>query len=222
MNLAKPRHLPQRVTAAAALLLLLILNTAALSGPGAHGPNGEHLDAPSTTRAASAVPRLEARSEAFELVAELRAAELAIIVDRYETNEPVLGAKLEVDSGAVKAVAVFRPEQGDYAVTDAALLTALAAPGEHGMVFTLLAGAQSDLLDGTLVVNAGGIGQAAARNRPGHSHEGHDHDHDHDHALERAAWIGGGLAALGLLGLLAGVAWWRQRRSRASLPQGAQ
>ena len=48
-----------------------------------------------------------------------------------------------------------------------------------------------------------------------HSHDddhGH-HDHDHHHELERAAWIGGGIATLGLLG---GIAWWRQRRRSAS------
>ena len=79
-------------------------------------------------RAASSLPRVEAKSEAFELVAELRAGELAILVDRYESNEPVLGAKLEVESGSLKAVAAFRAEQGDYVVTDAAMLNVLAAP----------------------------------------------------------------------------------------------
>jgi len=73
-----PRHL--RVTALKALSALLLVTTAsAIAGPGAHGPNGEHLDAPTTTRAASALPRVEAQTEAFELVAELRATELAIL-----------------------------------------------------------------------------------------------------------------------------------------------
>lgn len=210
-----PQHLP-RLTLATAVTLLLTLNTVALAAPGAHGPNGEHLDAPTTTYAASALPRLEAKSEAFELVAELRATELVIVVDRYETNEPVLGAKLEVESGGAKAVAAFRPEQGDYAVTEAALLNALAAPGEHGLVFTLVAGNESDLLDGTLIAQAGRAGKAAAADDHGHSHDGDDHGHDHD--LERAVWIGGGIAALGLLG---GVAWWRQRRRSSGQTQGA-
>jgi hypothetical protein len=210
MNLTlKPRHsLPLRAAAATALLLLA--NTIAHAGPGAHGPNGEHLDAPTPIGAAPALPRVEAQSEAFELVAELRASELAIHVDRYETNEPVLGAKLEVESGALKAVAAFRAEQGDYVVTDAALLKALAAPGEHGLVFTLVAGPDSDLLDGTLVGAS-----AAAQADHGHAH-GSD-AHGHDHGLERAAWIGAGIAALGLIG---GIAWWRQRRGHAGTLQG--
>jgi len=219
MNFKNPRRIPQHLPSlavAAAVTMLLTLNTAALAAPGAHGPNGEHLDAPTTTYAASTLPRVEAKSEVFELVAELRATELVIVVDRYETNEPVLGAKLDVESGGAKAVATFRPEQGDYAVTDAAFLKTLAAPGEHGLVFTLVAGSESDLLDGTLVAQTGSAGKAAAADDHGHSHDGDDHGHDHD--LERAVWIGGGIAALGLLG---GVAWWRQRRSSANQPKGA-
>lgn len=215
------RHL----LATAVTALLLLANPTAGAAPGAHGPNGEHLDGPATARAASALPRLEAKSEAFELVAELRATELAIVVDRYESNEPVLGATLEVESGPLKAVASFRAEQGDYAVTDAALLNALAAPGEHGLVFTLLTGQDSDLLDGTLVNGAGGVATAGATGDHGHAHgggggggdHGHDNDNDHDHALERAGWLVAGAAALGLLG---GIAWWRQRRRQASKLQG--
>jgi hypothetical protein len=195
-----------------------------MAAPGAHGPNGEHLDAPTAMRAASALPRVEAKSDTFELVAELRTGELVIVVDRFESNEPVLGAQLEVESGSLKAVAAFRAEQGDYAVTDAAMLKALAAAGEHGLVFTLVAGKDSDLLDGTLVA-AGGSGAAAAMaasNDPDHDHahgtDDHDHGHGHDHDRERAAWIGAGVAALGLIG---GIAWWRRRRRAAGkLPGG--
>ncbi len=193
--------------------ILLCASAPVLAAPGAHGPNGEHLDGPATMRAASSLPRVEAKSETFELVAELRANELAILVDRYESNEPVLGAKLEVESGSLKAVAAFRAEQGDYVVTDAAMLKALAAPGEHGLVFTLVAGQDSDLLDGTLVGTSAAV--AAAKDDHGHAH-GED-DHGHDHELERAAWIVAGVAALGLIG---GIAWWRQRRPKAGTLQG--
>ena len=127
----------------------------------------------------------------------------------------MLGAKLEVESGSLKAVAVFRAEQGDYVVSDAAMLKALAAPGEHGLVFTLVAGPDSDLLDGTLVSTTGGAVAATSGGDHGHSHG--DDDHGHDHELERAAWIGAGVAALGLIG---GVAWWRQRRREAGKLQG--
>jgi hypothetical protein len=215
MNALLHRSPSKRLLAATAVTLLLAANPNAHAAPGAHGPNGEHLDVPAPARAASALPRVEAHTEAFELVAELRAGELAIVVDRYESNEPVLGARLEVESGTLKAVATFRAEQGDYVVTDAAMLKALAAPGEHGLVFTLAAGKDSDLLDGTLVGAAGRVVATAATNDHGHTHDGDDHDHDH--GLERAAWIGAGVAALGLVG---GIAWWRQRRRDAGKPQG--
>jgi len=204
-NRCAPRHL-----LAAAALTLLLANPPALAAPGAHGPNGEHLDGPTTMRATSALPRVEAKSEAFELVAELRAGELVILIDRFESNEPVLGAKLEVESGALKAVAAFRAEPGDYVVTDAALLKTLAAPGEHGLVFTLLAGQDSDLLDGTLV-NAAGSAAAGNAGAAGAAKA------DHGHELERAIWIGAAVAALGLMG---GIAWWRQRRHGAVKLQG--
>jgi hypothetical protein len=213
-----PQRCPSRhLLAAAFSALLLTANTSTLAAPGAHGPNGEHLDVTTAKSAASALPRVEAHTEAFELVAELRAGELAIVVDRYASNEPVLGARLEVESGPLKAIAAFRTEQGDYVITDAALLKALAAPGEHGLVFTLVAGADSDLLDGTLVNAAGGAATTAVKGDHGHAHGGDDHGHGHDHDLERAAWTGAGVAALGLIG---GIAWWRQRRREAATLQG--
>lgn len=208
MNLLPKRCASRHLLATALMVPMLFTNTPTLAGPGAHGPNGEHLDGPTPMRAASALPRLEANTDAFELVAELRASELAIVVDRYESNEPVLGANLEVESGSLKAVAAFRADQGDYAVTDAAMLKALAAPGEHGLVFTLVSGQDSDLLDGTLVSTAsGGVAALAGGD--------HEHDHggdDHGRGFERAAWIGAGAAVLGLIG---GIAWWRQRRRGA-------
>lgn len=211
----------QRYLSTVVLIGLLVLAFApALAGPGAHGPNGEHLDDPNPMRPASALPRIEAHSEAFELVAELRTGELAIVVDRYASNEPVLGAKLEVESGPLKAVAAFRAEQGDYAVTDGALLKALATIGEHGLVFTLVAGQESDLLDGTLVNAAGGVAGRAVKG--GHPHDHGSDGHGHDQPVTRAAWIGAGVAAgVAALGLLGGLTWLRQRRRNASNPQGA-
>lgn len=201
--------------AVALCTLLLAVHAPAIAAPGAHGPNGEHLDGPTTMRATPTLPRVEAQSETFELVAQMRSNELAIVVDRYESNEPVLGAKLEVESGALKAVATFRAEQGDYVVADAAMLKALAAPGEHGLVFTLVAGTDSDLLDGTLVRAAGQAVTTGTKNDHGDTHTGGDHGHPH--ALERTVWIG---AAFLALGLISSVAWWRRSRRDAVKSQG--
>jgi hypothetical protein len=216
MNTPAKCHSSSFALAAATSLLLLLAPPSAFAGPGAHGPDGEHLDAPPATRSTAALPRVEAHTDAFELVAELRAGELVILVDRYTSNEPVLGATLEVESGSLKAVAAFRADRGDYVVTDATLLKALAAPGEHGMVFTLMAGQDSDLLDGTLVSDAGRAATAAAGGSDGHAHDV-GHGTGHGNLSERTVWIGAGAAGLGLLG---GIAWWRRRRRETSMPQG--
>ena len=126
----------------------------AQASPGAHGPNGEHLDGPAASASGGAVPRVETFSEAFELVGQLSGGELSVLIDRYETNEPVLKGQLEVEYQGLKAKATFHPDLGDYAIDDAKLLKALSAPGKHALLFTLVAGEESDLLEGTLEVAA--------------------------------------------------------------------
>ncbi len=180
--------------ASAAALALAV--SAALAGPGAHGPGGEHLDAPAGAAVAHGVPRVEASTEAFELVGQLYEGELSLLIDRFETNEPVLGAQVEVESGGLKAVATFHADHGDYAVDDARLLALLSQPGEHALVFTVVKGQESDLLDGTLV-HADPVA-------------GPD-DHGTDGPL--AGWS---LALVLLASLGAGGWWWRRRA--AALP----
>jgi hypothetical protein len=182
------------------VLLLLATSLPARAGPGAHGPNGEHLDGPATGAAGTeSTPRMEAKSEAFELVARLGGGELSILIDRFETNEPVLNAQVEVESGRLKAVAKFHADQGDYAVDDAALLSALGQPGAHPIVVTLIAGKESDLLEGMLQVTT------VVSTEPGH---GHSHEpggaHDEVHAATGKKWrvpalILAATAALGVL-----------------------
>lgn len=142
-------------------------------------------------------PRVEAVSDQFELVGRLRPEGLVLWLDRSADNAPVLNARLEVESGGQSAVAAFRPEHGDYLLSDAALLPALQQAGEHSLTFTLSLPAtegqaeESDLLLGDLDV-----------------HE--------DHALasspiSTALLAGLALAAALLLGL--GLAW-RRRQQR--------
>lgn len=185
-----------RLAGATALAALLALPT--FAGPGAHGPNGEHLDGPAQSATPSALPRLEAVSESFELVATLGGGELSILVDRFDSNEPVLDAKVEVDADGRKAVARFHGDHGDYAIDDPAFVQALERPGEHALVFTIAAGAQADLLDGTLRVAPAGA------------------PHEHAPALSRPLAATG--AAL-LLAAAAGVFFLRRRRAAAGAPR---
>jgi hypothetical protein len=146
------------------LFAAMLIMSSAFASPGAHGPNGEHLDGQtSTTGATASVPRIETFTEAFELLGHLSGGELSIMIDRYETNEPVLNGVLEVQYKDLKAKAKFHADLGDYAVDDPKFLAAIAKPGTHALLFTLVAGEESDLLEGTLTV-------AAAADDHGHGH----------------------------------------------------
>lgn len=180
----------------AMLALFSMLSLPSFASPGAHGPNGEHLDTPNAAGASGAAsPRLETKTEQFELVATLAGGELSILIDRFETNEPLLNALVEVESGGLKAKARFHADHGDYAVDDEAMLKLLNKPGAHALVITVIAGKESDLLDGTLnVLTAPAEGAAH-----GHGH-GDAHDEAQGHGWgSKAKWLGGGLLALGLL-----------------------
>ncbi len=169
----------------------------AFAGPGAHGPNGEHLDAPAgALSGGAAVPRVEARSEAFEIVARIEGGTLSIFVDRYVTNEPVVGAQLEVESGSFKEKATFRADQGDYAVSDPAMLAALSAPGSHPVLFTVAAGNDADLLEGTMH----GVGAVAKGEHPG---------------IAQPRVVAG--MALGIAPIAGFALWLARRRSRRGL-----
>lgn len=134
------------------LFAALLAATPAFAGPGAHGPNGEHLDSANGPASASSAPMVETFTESFELLGRLSGGELSVLVDRYETNEPVLNGSLEVQYKNLKAKAKFHPDAGDYAIDDAKFLAAISKPGKHPLLFTLIAGDESDLLEGTLNV----------------------------------------------------------------------
>lgn len=179
---------------------LFLMYAGAFAAPGAHGPNGEHLDAPAAAAAAAGTePRMEARSETFELVAHLREDELSMLINRFETNEPVLEAKVEVESGAVKAVAKFHSDLGDYAIDDPAFLKALKTPGAQALVITVLAGTETDLLEGTL---------------QGKGVDGQEHDEARGRGGVRSLWLVLALLACGAVFYMLG------RRSRRVEPVG--
>ncbi len=135
-------------------IVMALMSALTWAGPGAHGPNGEHLDSPKTDNQMQAGLRIEANSDIFELVGTLSGGELFIFIDRFVTNEPLLQAQVEVESGALKAQAKFRAEIGDYKIDDPAMLQKLSTPGEHPLVITVIAGKDSDLLDAVLLVPA--------------------------------------------------------------------
>ena len=129
------RHL---LTGAVALLL---------AGLAVAGPGHDHGDAvPAAAGAAS--PRFEATSEMFEAVGILQTSELSVFVDRYADNTPVLKAKVELESGSLKAVGQFHADRGDYGFAN----VAFQKPGTYPITLTITAGDDVDILAGNLVV----------------------------------------------------------------------
>ncbi len=106
----------------------------------------DHGATPSAVSATLA-PRIEAQSESFELLAVLESGKLTLYLDRFATNEPVSNARIEIESGAFKAVA--EPGAGSVYTAPG---EAFAKPGQYPLVFTIQAADDSDLLNGTLTV----------------------------------------------------------------------
>ena len=137
---------------------------------------------------ATLVPRIEAQSESFELLALLENGKLTLYLDRFATNEPVSNARIEIESGAFKAVAQPGAD-GVYTAPG----EAFANPGQYPLVFTIQAADGSDLLNGTLTVQ-----QSADQ-----SVHGHDW-------TEWLIWVAGGVV------VVFGAAWLLLRRSSNS------
>lgn len=174
-----------------ALFLLLALALPLHAAPGAHGPNGEHLDGPAAGAVVSdGRPRMEAFTELFELVAHLEDDALTAMINVYETNAPVDGAEVELESDGVTAKAAFDPTTGVYRFADPALLEKLRAPGKHSLAFTITAGDEFDIVAGALDVA----------------------DHDHDHASGGLRWWH---VVLGLLLAVAAFLFLRPRSAGA-------
>lgn len=128
-------------------------------------------------------PRATASSEDFELVAVPAAGELRLYLDRYDSNAPVTGARVEVESGAFRAIA-HEAEPGVYTVPG----DAFAAPGRHPFSVTVETDSSADLLAATLDLGAASPAAPAVLS-------------------SWMAWAGGGVIAG-----VAGVVLWRQRR----------
>lgn len=120
---------------------VLVAATATFAFAGEGHDHGEAAPA----AAGSASPRMSAHSDLFELVGVVDKGQMTVYLDRYATNEPVTGAKIEYESGSNKGVAQPQAD-GTYLVK----FDALAKPGELPFSFTVTAGSDADLLAGEL------------------------------------------------------------------------
>jgi hypothetical protein len=162
------------------LMLVLALLPVSVFADEGHGGHGT----PSSALPAALAPRVEAHSESFELVGMLVDGKLTLYLDRFDTNEPVTDAAIEIESGAFKATAQPGGE-GVYTVP----ADTLTKPGQYPLVFTIRATNETDLLNGTL-----GVPPPAGAS-----------SHLRDWT-EWLVWIAGGLVAL------AGITWLMRRR----------
>lgn len=129
----------------AAAAMFLCAAALALPRVGSAGEGHDHGAEPAASGTAS--PRVEAHSDLFELVGVVDEGEMTMYLDRYATNEPIVGARIEFETGDVKGVAQPRPD-GTYLVK----FDALSKPGQVPLSFTVTAGADTDLLAGELTL----------------------------------------------------------------------
>lgn len=167
------------------LILCAGLNSlAAFAAPGAHGPNGEHLDNRITSSGAQK-PKFETFTESFELVGELTEHELAIYLHDYRSNVPVANASIEIEVGEQTAEAVYEVADNHYSVTQESFLHAIEAPGEYPVILTIITDDTADLMEATFVVpefTSEDEEHGHAHETSGEEHDDHDHDVDHhDH-----------------------------------------
>jgi len=128
-------------------LLILALMLFAAGAASAHEGH-DQAAAPEAPRGAPG-PRAEGATPDFEVVAVLQGGQLVVYLDRYANNEPVAGARVEVDSDAFGAEAT--PASDGVYVIERVPFT---APGTYPLVFTVRAGGAADLLHGLLEVPA--------------------------------------------------------------------
>ena len=123
--------------------ILLLLAVAFAPLVSAH--EGHDHDAPAASVAAS-VPRGEASSGDFQIVAVLRDNALTIYLDRFATNEPVSGATIEVETPSGQQTATA-DSNGTYRIDAPWTKTR----GRYDLIFTITAADKVDVLPLTIV-----------------------------------------------------------------------
>ncbi len=143
---------------------LLLAATPAFAGPG-HDHGAELSHAQAFTEA----PRLESAGAEIELVATADGHRLIIHLDRFDTNEPVDGAVIEISGDNIPAATAAPLGDGVYEIE----AEWIEEPGTKALTFIVTTGNTTDLLNGTLDIPAptsaaeeAAIGSAAVLARP--------------------------------------------------------
>lgn len=166
-----------------ALLLVLLLSLS--HAVFAHG--GEDHGSPPLAVNQAVAPRAATGTEEFEVVVIKEDKQLVLYIDQTATNEPVVGATVEVDGGGVTGKAA-ESAPGVYAIAVPTL-----APAKHALTISIETGDSADLLTATLDVTAPQV--------------------DVEHAHGWSDWLV--RTSAGLLGLVAGTLWMIRRRKQS-------
>lgn len=113
----------------------------------AHGGEDHGDSVPAPVSLSASGPQLEMKSPDVELSGALRDGKLTVYADRYATNEPILNAKIELESNGRK-LQLLATKDGAYT----AAADWLKQPGTHEIVVSVEADALQDLLIGALQV----------------------------------------------------------------------
>jgi cobalt-zinc-cadmium efflux system membrane fusion protein len=176
LNLSSKWHLIRVLVAQLALFLLAFI---VWIGTANAGEGHDHGDKAPAASAGAGSPRVASHSDLFELVGIVDKGEMTLYLDRHPSNEPVLGATIEVEAGAAKGIATAQAD-GTYRFKH----PLLAQPGTLAVSFTVIAGKESDLLAGDLKLDD--------------PHAGHAHD---EAARPWLRWLAYGGTALALLAI---------------------
>jgi len=115
----------------------------------AHGGEDHSESAPTPVSLPVAGPRLELKSPDVELLGTILDGTLTLYADRYASNEPIVDAKIELESAGNKVLAQAGKD-GTYTAT----ADWLKQPGKHEVVVSVEADGLADLLVGTFEIPA--------------------------------------------------------------------
>ncbi|OYY62249.1 MAG: HlyD family secretion protein [Hydrogenophilales bacterium 28-61-11] len=127
-------------------LLFSLVPLFAFAGGGDDHSHGPEVSVPVAAPATSG-ERLELNSPDVELLGILSDGKITIFADRYATNEPILNAKIELESNG-RTLQLRAMKEGSYT----AAADWLKQPGAHEVVVSVEANGLQDLLIGTLQV----------------------------------------------------------------------
>ena len=116
---------------------------------GGDSSDGHSHAAPTPMLTTAIAPRASGASEEFEIVAVVEGKKLVVYLDRFGTNAPVEGAKVEVEGAGLKGIA-REINPGTYAIDVATAIPA----AKHPLTFAIETADTADLLTATLDISA--------------------------------------------------------------------